>query len=260
MPSSILSAAVPAALSIGANAALGGGAPAGVAFRPPGINAGGLDMKLKKGQFRSTASPERLGFVDSVSGLFGNEADLTAGLRASVAPGISELRASRLAEIENARHAAIGDLRDNLARRRVLGSSFGADAISRAESEFGQQKDRVAAESFLQELELTNQLTNQEFSQRRAVFNTHLDELNLEANLAAKLASGATDALARTAMMDAQLAAQSAAGQGRFFNETFSPVAKSVGSLFGSRGSNVGFGSSANGWLGNTGFPGWISA
>lgn len=194
------------------------------AFQPPSINAGGLS-----GGTSLTASPERMGLVNNVAGLFGKQAGEFAALRDSVAPGISQLRATRLAEIEDARRSSVGNLRDNLARRRVLGSSFGNDAIARAEAEFGGARDRVAAESFLQELELTNNLINQQYEAARGEFNTGLNELNLQADIATKLAAGATAQLGANARVLAELNAKEQAGSGKFFGENFQPVTKALG-------------------------------
>lgn len=180
-------------------------------MKPVGINAGGLKSTFANNSISINASPERSGLVGSISDKFLEQAGLTAGLRAKVAPGFSDLRAVRLAEIENARKASISNLRDNLARRRVMGSSFGEDAIARQELEFGQAKEKVAAESFLQEIEMTNQFINQEFEQTRSAFSTKLGELNIHADLAANLGAQATDVLKASAQLRAQIAMQSAA-------------------------------------------------
>lgn len=212
------------------------------AFAPTGFSAGGLTSGMSNGNITITPSGQRLGLVGDVANTFAERAGLLSGLRDSVAPGISGLRASRLAEIDNARKAAIGNLRENMARRRVLGSSFGQDAIARAEKEFGQERERVAAESFLQELELTNQLINQEFEARRQQFQTGLDELNLQADVATKLAGVSTQQMGANARLLAELNAKEAAGAGKFFGETFGPFTKALGNSvagFLGGGSNV---------------------
>lgn len=53
------------------------------------------------------------------------------------------------AALESSRRRAIGNLRDNLQRRRVLGSSFGQDALTRAEAEFGLQEAQIAEQEDL---------------------------------------------------------------------------------------------------------------
>jgi hypothetical protein len=188
-------------------------------FQPAGINAGGLSSTFDGGRYNFSVSPERAAAVGGVASTFGSQAGEIAGLRPKVAPGFSDLRAARLGEIENARTAAVGNLRDNLARRRVLGSSFGADAVARTEAEFADKKSRAAAETFLQEMEATTNLINQEFTARRGAFQTGLDELNLEANLAAGLAGKATETLGKNAQIEAQLLAEQQSGFGKMIGK-----------------------------------------
>ncbi len=138
----------------------------------------------------------------------------------------------------------------------MLGSSFGADAISRAESEFAGQRERVSAESTLQELEATNNLIQQQFTAQRAQFQTGLDELNLQANIAAGLAGKATDTMAANARFEAALAAQESAGAGKFFGQTFGPVADSLGkSIGGGIGNFAKFGSFSGSGFNGSGLP-----
>lgn len=197
-----------------------GGSSSKISSPLASLNAGGLSGSGG----RITASPERQGLVSSKASTFGPQADLLKSLRESVAPGFSALRKARLAEVEGARTRSIGNLRDNLQRRRVLGSSFGQDAILRGEAEFAKEAERVQAESFLQELELTQQLTQQEFETRRGEYQTFLDELNLQAEVGTQLASGATAQLGANARLKAELDAKSAAGAGKFFGQTFQPA------------------------------------
>jgi hypothetical protein len=241
MPTSILAAAVPALVSTGASmlgsSLLGGGNPTAPLqnFQPSNINAGGLTSTTGRGGvINVTPSAERLGFVSNISNAFGNLGGELSALRSRVAPGVSELRSSRLAEIEDARNRAIGDLRENLARRRVLGSSFGQDAISRAESEFAGQREKVAAESTLAELEMTNNIINQQFNAQRGQFQTFLDELNLQADVATKLAGKATDTMAANARLLSQLNVMEAQGAGKFFGQAFQPVGQAAGKSLGS--------------------------
>lgn len=236
---SFLAAAAPAAITSGLNflgsKLFGGSSKAAPPPPPTGISAGGLTSSMSGGNIGITPSAERLGIVSNISGNFGRLGDELGILRSRVAPGISELRASRLAEIEDARNRAIGDLRENLQRRRVLGSSFGNDAIARAESEFGGARERAAAESTLAELELTNNFINQEFQAQRSQFQTFLDELNLQANLAAGLAGKATDTMSANARLQAQLNMLEAQGAGKFFGQTFGPLTSAIGNSVGGK-------------------------
>lgn len=238
MPTSLLIGAATGAASAGAsslaNKVFGpnnSGSSGLTDFKPAGINAGGLTSSFDNstGNIGITPSAERLGLVRNVSDTFSGLSGEFGQMRPMVAPGVSALRASRLQEVENARQNAVGNLRENLQRRRVLGSSFGQDALTRAEAEFGQQKDRVAAESFLQELELTNQLIQQEYGARRSAFQTLLDELNLEADTATKLAGKATETLGKNAQVLAELNARESAAAGKFFGDTFGSAFKDSG-------------------------------
>lgn len=199
-------------------------------FKPTMINAGGLSSNLDaNGNLSIGSSAERTGLVRDLGGAFGKEAGLIEALRSRVAPGFSDLRTSRLQEIEDARKNAIGNLRENMARRRVQGSSFGQDALTRAELEFGRAKEKTQAESLLQELDMTNQLIQQEFTTRRGQFETGLNELNLQADVATKLAAGATQQMGANARLEAELNAKEAAGKGKFFGEISKPFADAGG-------------------------------
>lgn len=230
----LLGAAASGAASWGLGKLFGGGdEKTSIAPVSAGINAGGLSGV----NGTLSADANRTGLVQNVAGQFGNQADALGGLRARLTPGFSDLRTARLAEVENARTNAIGNLRENMARRRVLGSSFGQDALTRAEVEFGQQKDKVAAESLLQEIEGTQMLINQEFEARRGQYQTGLDELNLQADIATKLAASATAQMGANARLEADLKSKEKAGEGKFFGQAFGPVAselgKGVSSFFG---------------------------
>lgn len=242
------SAAASAAVSWGANKLLGpkqGSAQAPLQnFQPTGFTGGGFNTGMSGGNLTIAPTAERLGLVGGMRDSLGGLSSEIAGQRAKVAPGMSDLRAARLAEIENARTASIGNLRENLQRRRVLGSSFGADALSRAEAEFGQQKSKAAAETFMQEFDATNQLINQQYAAHRQQFQVGLDELNLEADIASKLAGGATKTMGENAQFLSALNAKEAAGQGQLLGSMVQPIASAGGkAIAGSAGS----------WLGNSG-------
>ena len=103
-------------------------------------------------------SPEQLAFNTRFPRIL---SDLD-NLRGSIRPGVSELRQSQLRQVENARSKATGTLRDQLQRRRILGSSFAADAQIRAEREFGELAADVEARSFLVEFDAFSRALTQE--------------------------------------------------------------------------------------------------
>lgn len=205
-------------------------------FQPSGFSGGGFGTSFGPGGTLAVSpTAERTGLVRSLGKSFGDLSAEIGGLRSKVTPGFSDLRKSRLAEVETARSSAIGNLRENLARRRVLGSSFGQDALTRAENEFGLSRDKVAAESFLQELEATNQLIQQDFAARRGQFQTGLDELNLEADIATKLSANATNAMQKNAATLAELQAKEQAGAGKFFGDIAGALLGDTGKVLGTK-------------------------
>lgn len=190
------------------------------AFQPLDITAGGLTTTTTPTGVAVAPTAQRLGAVGGLARTFGQQAQALGGLREQVAPGFGRLTSARLQEIENARRQAIGNLRENLARRRVLGSSFAQDAITRANLEFAQQAEETAAESFVQELQLTNQLINQQFEASRGEFQTQLNELNLEAQLGQQFAAQGTQVLTALAQEQANIIQSTAANLAQTFTGT----------------------------------------
>ena len=81
-----------------------------------------------------------------------------ASLREGLEPGFGRLSEERQQAIRDARDEAVGNLRESLSRRRVLGSSFADDAVSRTELAFGREPGLAAAETFQQEALLQGNL------------------------------------------------------------------------------------------------------
>lgn len=178
--------------------------------KPININAGGLSTNLNGNNLSVTSSGSRNNLVNNISGQYGDYASLLQGLRNQVTDPINGLQAVRLAQNENARKQAIGNLRDNLARRRVLGSSFAQDALTRSNLEFAQNADQIKNASYLQSLDAQQQLANQEYQARVNQFNTKLNELNLQGTLGQNLAQQGNQLAAQIAQLKTQLAAQGA--------------------------------------------------
>lgn len=208
----------------------GGGGSTTPGASVSGINAGGINATFKNNSVNVATSPLRDRLVGQIAATYPQQASAINDLLGQVKPCFSALRASRLAGIESARRAAVGNLAENLANRKVSGSSFANDALIRANLAYAQQADQIRADTFLQELDLTNQLTAQKYDAARGQFQTALDELNLEADTATQLASQATSQLGANARLEAQLNAQSAAGAGKFFGTVFAPLGDAVNS------------------------------
>lgn len=182
--------------------------PAPVASTVSGFSGGGLTGSAGNGT-EYTVSPDamRTAQVGGVSGAFGQLGDLTGGLRSTVTPGFNDLLQTRLQSINDSARKSVGDLRTNLQSRRVLGSSFGQDTLTRADAEFSRQRDQATSDSFLKSLEVNNQLLQQQYSAYAKQYQTGLDELNLEAGMASNLSSKASDIFAANARLTSQLTA-----------------------------------------------------
>ena len=281
-------------------------------FQP--FNFGGLRGRFGGGNVNITSTPERQALVDSLTESFQTQAGQVANriaplfesafdrqlttieedLLPQVNPGFGRLTEARnqvfedaLTRLEQRREAETGDLRENLARRRIAGSSFASDAQARQESAFQQSIDELQgqqaqanAQSFLQELDLTRNLINQRFqtevgqaqsalqllnnaaSLDRAGTGAQLDELNTIAQLGGQLVGNIQTALGGIAQRELQLAAQSAGGLGQaagllgsFGGDFLSGLGGSLGgSLFGA-GAGAGGSAFAAGQASSALFP-----
>lgn len=213
----------------------GGGGPS-----VSGFSGGGLTGSFGGGRFNVSSNQNRRDLVGGLAATFPELAGQIGRLRGQVTPGIGALTTARLGQLDDIRRRTVGDVRENLQRRRVLGSSFAQDAIARTESEFARQADTIRAESFLQELDLTNQFIQAEFEARRGEFQTQLDELNLQADIASRLSSGVTQQLGANARLKQKLAAEASAGAGRFFGQSFEPFTNALAGAFSGGGGGVG--------------------
>src|SRR5665811_2526845 len=174
--------------------------------KPINLNAGGLSGRFSNGTLSVGSNSARRGLVNQFASTSLSQSGLIRGLRDRVAPGVSDLREARLAEVGDARSSAISNLRDNFARRKILGSSFASDAQTRAELDFTRQRDTIQAETFLQEMDMTSNLINQEFDLRRNALESKLGELNLQGDLGFNLASQASESLRAAAELKTRLA------------------------------------------------------
>lgn len=209
-----------------------------------GFTGGGLRGTAGGGGGGVVADASRTGLINDISGVGTNAANTYGDLYNTVRPGFNDLLSARLQQINDASNAAIGNLRENLSSRRVLGSSFGQDTISRANAEFSRQRDQAIADNFLKSLDAQRQLTADTLNARLRSFQPKLDELNLEASLAANLGSQGAKALADAAQFNAknQNAANAAGTTGMWSaigtglglaKNAFMPGSGSFGSMFG---------------------------
>ena len=184
----------------------------------------GLDFRV---------SPERDALIQDQSQKFLDLASDLEGLRQQLVTGFDSFRQRGLANIENERRRTIGSLSDNLARRRVLGSSFSNASIANSEAEFARRKADFNAAATLQEVEASRQFIERQNEATRLANQTILDELNLRTNIILSL-SGKTQA-ATTALTTTQLeiAARAEENQQEGIGELFGSVGGLIGQAFG---------------------------
>ena len=195
---------------------------------PKSVNTPGLNIVSKKGGLTATRTAETTGLLEQLGLINKDQAARLGGLIEQVKPGVGALTEARLTGLGNVRRRTIGDIRENLARRRVLGSSFAQDAITRAEREFAEQEAELRASSFLQELELTNQLSQQQADALRSTVLTGLEQSNFEAQLAVNFANRTQAVMGQIGQFQAQLSAQAQSGLGAFFQPAISAIGGAV--------------------------------
>jgi hypothetical protein len=187
-------------------------------FTPASFTAPGLTGQFNRGtntfNVQRTAEGQRT--LDALRGGFEGFASTIRGLRPDVAPGFGRLTKSRVDAIRGAGRRAVGNLREELSRRRVLGSSFAQREVAATEAEFGRQEEAARAESFLQELELTRDLIGQEFQASIAGSAAVLDQLNFETTVSTNLSNSASQQMQANITAQAQARSSQEAGTAEF--------------------------------------------
>lgn len=143
------------------------------------------------------------------------------GLREKVTPGFGALTESRVSTVRGARDRALGNLRENIARRKIAGSSFASDALTRAEAEFSKQEADVRAQSVLEELDLTRRLITDESEVRTKSLLSQLSQMNFETELVNQFSTTISGIQQRNAEAQFLAAQKAAADRGAFREKAF---------------------------------------
>ncbi len=114
-------------------------------------------------------------------------------LRAQVAPNVSLARQAALGQVRDSERQAQGNLRQQMARRGVLGSSFGQSAESQMGAEFAKQAAQVEVQAAQQEMELTTKFIDMQRSFMAEALTRDLTELGFGTELAIASGRMATD-------------------------------------------------------------------
>lgn len=232
--------------SSAASSLLGGGSGGGSAdelsknFRGnnPTINSSGININAFKNNSKDFGFDIGLGAgltgaLDQFRSLSGNTVGQLGRQQARLAPGFSDLRKAGLAQLDNSRTRTIGDLRDDLARRRVLGSSFANDTITRAESEFGQQRAQFEAQTLMQEIDATVNLINQQSQISLTAISQDIAAQASLADIGASLVTGVQSNLTALAQTNAQIAAANASANAQGIGAFIQPAVDAFGSAVG---------------------------
>lgn len=216
-------AAIPIAASVAgslASKALAGKAkaniPEGASVAPPvSLATGGLSLTNDGGRgFTATRSPQLQSLIDQISGINTDTADQLGSLLPILGPGYGAITDARVNAIRDKATSSISDLRDNLSRRRILGSSFAQDSLGRVQSEFAKAEGEAKAQSFLEELDATTKLITQRGALLSAAAEKQLSQLNLDFQQASNLINGTQQVLASNAQALADIAVANASGAG----------------------------------------------
>lgn len=233
----------------------------------PLFDAGGIWNSFDKnnGRLLLNTTPERQGLINSISQNYLDNANtiqssflpqyqnvLNTGIQSLndqlglVKPGYGALTDATVQAILNQGQQRTSDLRSSLAKRRVLGSSFGDNALNQQSLDTAQQVATAKATAFLQELDTSNKLITQKynmqtqglndlnkmtdeiFSLKNSSSQAQLDEMNKLANLAQGLITGAMQQDQANARLEAQMAQQSAAARADSLSRSISNLDSSV--------------------------------
>lgn len=188
-------------------------------FRPVNISSGGLNAtfdQVGKNQFNLNLGRGE-GAQSAITDLSRGLADRSAAfgeLRGRVAPGFGELTRGRVQAIRDAGRRTVGNLRNRLRQRRVLGSSFAENQIAGVEEQFSRAEAEERATGTISEIGLTGDLIEREFSGAIEAAAALLDQFNFESSVASGLQQSGTNALLSVAQARAALRAQRDEGIG----------------------------------------------
>lgn len=128
-------------------------------------------------------------------------------LKGQVAPNASLARKAALGQLQSKEEEAVGNLREQLARRGLSGASFAQDTEGRVKAEFAQQRAQTEAGVAQQELQMTMQLIDFERQLTAEALNRELAEFGAASGVAvsgAQIAAGLADSQARLAAAESQ--------------------------------------------------------
>lgn len=213
---------------------------------PSGFSSPGVTGSYSSGQYNIGQTPQLSSAIGGLQNTLQGQAGALKNLAGTVAPGFSQFRRAGLADLATQQKANISNLRDNLAQRRVLGSSFANSQVSQANADYAQNRANFIAQSYLQELSASQSLVNQQYQAAAQSYTVGINQMNLETGVAAQLTQQASQLSAQ--MAQAQAGLNQSAAQFNATQEANSQagLGKFLGSLLTAPGSSV-FGQAASG-------------
>lgn len=179
-----------------------------------GMDAGGFTVDVGD-RVRIRPTEQRQELIGGIRDVLGTAAQDLRGFRTDIDSPLArmgELTQQRIADVER---RTIGTLRDQLARRRVLGAGFAQDAIARAGAEFARESAEAEAQTALQRVDIETQLIERETALNMQSFNVAMESMNMEAVLGAQFVTDANDLMLRASELRLEAAlwrAESIAG------------------------------------------------
>jgi hypothetical protein len=250
-----LSAAAPAiaggVASAGTSALLGSllGGSGGGSIQPSQLSGSSGISALGPFSFTSDAtnviSPAGGNINTSMGGLASNYLGLLSpqvfgadseyqNLQNLVNPAFSDVTKARVDAITNAASKATSDLRGNLAQRRVLGSSFGQDALARVQLEAGQQEGAARAQGQLESIDAMSKLLSARVANMAGLVKAELDQANYSTSVGVNLINGTQQTFADNASILGTLAQANASGLGKAIAAPATAVGNAVTSAVNS--------------------------
>lgn len=157
-------------------------------------------------------SPTLSSNIGSLQSTFQSAAGAFQNLASTVAPGFSQFRTAGLRDIANTFMQQRSNLKESLAQRRVLGSSFANSQFNQLAADQAQTEADFEARSYLQELDASNTLIQEQYSTQAQSFSTAINQSNIETQVAANLTAQNNQIGAQIASANAELSAGTIAG------------------------------------------------
>lgn len=199
-----------------------------------GINAGGLQVTPTGNTVTTTADPSRTNLVQRLGAAFGQGGEQLGGLVSQLDPATGKVTSSIRESFGARLRAATGNLRENLSRRRILGSSFANASLAQLEGEFARAEAEALAQAEFSGIQAQANLIGVQADLSAKEFATQLQNLNVETDAAVRIATGVQSAVSQASQAGASAAAQSAAGIGNLVATIATAPVTSGGSLIGS--------------------------